>query len=305
MSTADVVSPVTAPGEHHAHSGDGHDHGHGHQPHLAHHFESYEQQFDAGKLGIWLFLVTEVLFFSGLFCAYVVFRVLYPELFAFGHLFLNKELGAINTVVLLVSSLTMALAVRAAQLGQRQVLISMLVVTIACAFVFMGIKYVEYTTKFREGLFPARYFAPTPEALLHAAHMIHDAQSHGAAGHAAGDGAHDEHAADTSHGHDAQAGDHSHEEVNKNGLTAAEQAMVDSVKVPPNAGLFFSIYYCLTGLHGIHIIAGIAAISWILVRSIKGHFTPLYFGPVEYVGLYWHLVDLIWIYLFPLLYLIH
>lgn len=305
MSAADLVPAVAPSGAGHAHDEHGHAHddhdGHGHQPHLAHHFESYEQQFDAGKLGIWLFLVTEVLFFSGLFCAYVVFRVIYPEIFAFGHLFLNKQLGAINTVVLLVSSLTMALAVRSAQLGQRKLLIGMLIATIACAFVFMGIKYVEYTTKFQEGLFPGTAFKPTDEALLHAAHLMHGA--HGVAGH--GEAAH----AEESHGEAGHGDGHAADAKDEHGFTAADRALIETTRknMPqnPNPGLFFSIYFCLTGLHGIHIIGGIAAISWILYRSIQGHFTPLYFGPVEYVGLYWHLVDLIWIYLFPLLYLIH
>lgn len=306
MSTADLVPGVTQDtGAGHAHGEHGHD-DHGHSPHLAHHFESYEQQFDAGKLGIWLFLVTEVLFFSGLFCAYIIFRVLQPEIFAFGHLFLNKELGAINTVVLLVSSLTMALAVRASQLGQQKLLVTMLAITIACAVTFMGIKYVEYSTKFQEGLFPGGMFKPTPAALLHAAHVLHEKH---AAHHGpnlvtpAYDQTHEDPVPAAAAGHDAHGHD-AHGEKDEDGFTAAERKLIDSVHVPNRAGIFFSIYFCLTGLHGIHIIAGVIAISWVLVRSIKGHFTPQYFGPVEYVGLYWHLVDLIWIYLFPLLYLV-
>src|SRR3954454_23401954 len=113
------------------------------EPHLAHHFHSLRQQFDAGKLGIWLFLLAEVLFFSGLFCAYAVYRAAHPEIFNYAHYFLDARLGALNTCVLLVSSLTAALAVRFAQLGQRRMLMLNIVITIVCAFAFLGVKYVE------------------------------------------------------------------------------------------------------------------------------------------------------------------
>lgn len=248
-----------------------HSHGeHAHSPFLAHHFESSEQQFDSCKLGMWLFLVTEVMFFSGLFCAYAVYRANHPEIFVYAHKFLDTNLGAINTIVLLVSSLTMALAVRASQLGQQRVLIINLVLTLLCAGGFLCIKYVEYSHKWHAGLLWAREFHPDLEH-LNASH---------------GEGAHDDHGnGGTSHGNDHAAG------------SAAD--------APRNAGIFFSIYFCLTGLHGIHILAGMGAIVWVLIRSIRGDFTPDYYGPVDFVGLYWHLVDLIWIYLFPLLYLIH
>lgn len=262
-TTADPTIPLpVSSGGHHG-SRDSHDH-HDHPKFLAHHFESAEQQFDSGKLGMWLFLVTEIMFFSGLFCAYAVYRSAHPEIFVYAHKFLDTNLGAINTVVLLVSSLTMALAVRAAQLGQRSALIINLVLTLACAAGFLGIKYVEYSHKWHSGLLWARDFNP---------HLEH------------GDGAHG-----AEHG-DAHAAD-GHEQP-------------DPALAPRNAGIFFSIYFCLTGLHGIHILAGMGAIIWILVRSIRGDFTPEYYGPVDFVGLYWHLVDLVWIYLFPLLYLIH
>ena len=256
------MTAIATPSE--PHVADAH---HDHPAFLAHHFESAEQQFDSGKLGIWLFLVTEIMFFSGLFCAYAVFRASHPEIFVFAHKFLDVNMGAINTVVLLVSSLTMALAVRASQLGQQRVLIINLVLTLLCACGFLGIKYVEYKHKWEAGLLWARDFHPD---------MAHLGGSHGS---------HDAHAAEGD-GHST-----GHAE-----LTAAD--------IPRNAGIFFSIYFCLTGLHGIHILGGMAAIIWILVRSIRGDFSPEYYGPVDFVGLYWHLVDLVWIYLFPLLYLI-
>lgn len=229
-------------------------HGH-HDPHLAHHFESHEQQFDSGKLGIWLFLVTEVLFFSGLFVFYILYRFLHPEVFEYAHHFLDKKLGAVNTIVLLFSSLTMAWAVRCAQLNQRKGLIVTLIITLVCAGAFMVVKYFEYTHKFHNGTVPAGLYSFDP--------------------------------------------------TSEEGKIEAEHVGVAGEEVPKNVGVFFSIYFCMTGLHGIHIVAGMIAITWLLVRAFKGHFNENYFGPVDFVGLYWHLVDLIWIYLFPLLYLIN
>lgn len=269
--------------ESHGHAGDGHgDHGHGHHPFQAHHFDTMEQQFDAGKLGMWLFLITEVLFFSGLFCAYAVFRANHPEVFRYAHQFLDVNMGALNTVVLLFSSLTMALAVRCAQLGQQKGLVINLILTLLCAFGFLVVKYFEYSHKAHEGLLWAGKFSFDPS------------RAHGEHGSASGhDGAAGHHAEATSAG----SAEH-HETADGHGHGGSHGPM------PKNIGIFFSIYFCLTGLHGIHILGGMAAISWILYRSIKGHFGPQYYGPVDYVGLYWHLVDLIWIYLFPLLYLI-
>jgi cytochrome c oxidase subunit 3 len=236
------------------------DHAEEHPPFLAHHFDTHRQQFDASKLGMWIFLVTEVLLFSGLFCAYVIYRANHPEIFIYAHQFLDKNLGALNTAVLIFSSLTMAWAVRSAQLENRRALITLLSITLLCGFVFLGVKAVEYEHKWHEGLLWASRYDP---------------QHHNAAGHEATA----EHA--ESHG-------------------ASEHAVE-----PKNVGLFFSIYFMMTGLHAIHVIAGMAAIGWVLRRSVRGDFTRQYFGPVDFVGLYWHLVDLIWIYLFPLLYLIH
>ncbi|HEX2617169.1 MAG TPA: cytochrome c oxidase subunit 3, partial [Flavobacteriales bacterium] len=153
--------------------GHGHDdHGHGHEahdpihaanPHLAHHFDTPQQQFDAGKLGIWLFLLTEVLFFAGLFCAYTVYRAMHPEVFVYAHYFLDTKMGAINTCVLLISSLTAAWAVRNAQLAEKSKLMLNIVITIACACTFMVVKYVEYSHKFHDGLLPGKHFNPTEQ----------------------------------------------------------------------------------------------------------------------------------------------
>src|SRR6478735_4416864 len=147
-----------AHGGHDAHGAHGHD-----GPHLAHHFDTYQQQFDAGKLGIWLFLLTEVLFFSGLFCAYTVYRGMHPEVFVYAHYFLNTTMGAINTCVLLISSLTAAWAVRNAQLAQRKLLVLNILITIACACTFMVVKFFEYEHKFHDGLLPGPAFHPTEQ----------------------------------------------------------------------------------------------------------------------------------------------
>jgi cytochrome c oxidase subunit 3 len=207
------------------------------QFHVAHHFDNADQQFDSNRMGVWLFLVTEILFFGGLFCAFFIFRSWYFDAFKEANHHLDKVLGAINTMVLIFSSLTMALAVRSAQTNDRQKTVLFLAITIACAFAFMGIKYVEYSHKFHEGLLPGKWF--------------------------------------TAHGFEHQ-----------------------------HAGVFFAVYFMMTGVHGLHVLIGIGLLTWILIRANKGEFSSRYYAPVEGVGLYWHLVDLVWIYLFPLLYLV-
>ncbi len=350
----------------------GHGHGeHGHSPFLAHHFDDPEQQFDSGKLGIWLFLVTEVLFFSGMFCAYAMYRSLHPEVFTFASQYLNETLGAFNTGVLLFSSLSMAWGVRCAQMRQRTGLVICLAITLGCAAMFLGVKAIEYTHKWDLGLLPAGeyvsqflqpahhagispwlyYLSAVPalcvvgfaawyvmavtsgqkrtaevagpllvtalcyflgvfvgiafqnaEAAAHAAE--HGTEVHASATHDDGHGHSGDHGA-ADHG----AADHeTHADVKLVSVTdtpvvpgSPEIAAVDQAG---GAGIFFSIYYCMTGVHAVHILGGMAVLAWLLVRATKDHFNEEYFGPVDYVGLYWHLVDLIWIYLFPLLYLI-
>ncbi len=191
----------------------------------------------AAKMGMWLFLAQEVLFFSGVFLAYAVYRYFYPETFLRAHEFLSVPLGGLNTLVLITSSLTMALAVRAAHTSNRRALIVNLSMTSGFAFVFLAVKSVEYSHKFHEGMLPGKFYA-------------------------------------------------AHEHIE--GL--------------PH--LFFGIYFIMTGLHAIHVIAGIIVLIWILRRGVRGEFDENYYTPVENVGLYWHLVDVIWIFLFPLLYLV-
>ena len=212
-----------------------------HHPRLAHHFNSLGQQSDAAKLGMWLFLGQELLFFSGLFMMYIAARFLYPNTFLAVHELLDWRLGAINTVFLITSSLTMALAVRAAQLGDRKGQLTNLALTIGFGFAFMVVKYIEYTAKFEHGYLPGRAFFNEANALA---------------------------------------------------------------DMPGQPQFFFAIYFVMTGLHGLHVLIGILLLAWIAMRANRDEFKDGWFAPVENVGLYWHLVDLIWIFLFPLLYLV-
>ena len=241
-------------------------------PHLAHHFESRAQQADSAKLGMWLFLVTEILLFGGLFCAYAVYRANHPEIFIYAHQFLDKTLGGINTVVLICSSLTFAWAVRAAQMGNKKLLVRLLAATLLCAFGFLGIKFVEYKHKWEHGLLPGTYFK---------------APGHG-----------EEHDEPSAGGAEPDTDGGGTVDVDPGGGYAA------GASVPRNAQVFFGIYFVMTGLHALHVIAGMAVIVWLILRARKGHFSADYFAPVDLGGLYWHLVDVIWIFLFPLLYLI-
>ncbi len=355
-----------------SHAHDSHDASHGHDEHAhmpfqAHHFDDPEQQFDAGKLGIWLFLVTEVLFFSGMFCAYALYRSLHPEVFTFASQYLNETLGATNTGVLLFSSLTMAWGVRCAQLRQRTGLVICLAITLGCAAVFLGVKAIEYTHKWDMGLLPAgEYVSQYLQTSHHeglsswlyvlsavpamcvvgfgvwyvmsvisgnkqkaeiagpflvtalcyflgvfigivfqnaeaAAHAEHETAAHASDSHA--DQGHSDHS-DAAHGVKSEpmlpGKLVNHVEPN----SAPGAPTLAAVDQAGGAGVFFSIYYCMTGVHAVHILGGIAVLGWLLIRATKDHFNEEYFGPVDYVGLYWHIVDLIWIFLFPLLYLI-
>jgi len=357
------------------HSDHADDHHHDHPSWLAHHFDDAEQQFDSGKLGMWLFLVTEVLFFSGMFCAYALYRNRNPEVFEFCSSFLNEKLGAINTGVLLFSSLTMAWAVRAAQLRQHQLLVGMLGATLGCAAIFLGVKAVEYSHKWELGLLPGKLYVaqmgghhgahhgylemictvPAIVTALCALYAIYawasksvfhqkvagplvtagfcffggvllgqylEAQEEAAAEHGKHHASHslvEGHVDHGSHDHAAASDTHTddHGAMASKGVSSASAGSPDvyiaaeELKTPnadvnqkSMAGLFFSIYYCMTGVHAIHIIGGMVVITWLIIKAAREEFHEQYFGPVDNVGLYWHLVDFIWIYLFPLLYLI-
>jgi cytochrome c oxidase subunit III len=288
---------------------------HDRSPHLAHHFDTRDQQFQAGKLGIWLFLATEILLFGGLFCAYAVYRANHPEIFAYAHQYLDTKLGGTNTLVLICSSLTMAWAVRCAQRGQRRGLILNLFLTLVCACGFLSIKYVEYHHKWKHGLLWGARFQPDVAPGEHEPSAAHPAV---AATHPATPPT--TRSAPPPTTASAPATTRPTDERSKIAPAAAgppglapDLSVDDStsggphgiLKRPSNVHIFFGIYFAMTGLHGLHVLAGMTVIVWLLVGALRGRFGPDYFAPVDFGGLYWHLVDLIWIYLFPLLYLIH
>jgi cytochrome c oxidase subunit III len=274
-----------------------------------------------------------VLFFAGLFCAYTVYRGMRPEVFVYAHYFLDTKLGAVNTCVLLISSLTAAWAVRNAQLRQQKLLMINIVVTIACACTFMVVKYFEYSHKVHDGLLWGPNFHPKeqvwelpafkkkhPEAAEYAEKLAEHAKKKAATpanapaspAPAATAGA-AEHATGAQHAAAEAARDESIARPTREqiepllaaGLIGERAEQREGVSRPRNAHVFFSIYFFMTGLHGLHVLIGIGIWIWLLIKASKGVFGPYYFGPIDYAALYWHLVDLIWIYLFPLLYLIH
>lgn len=216
------------------------DHHHPHHPALVHHFDSLAEQHEAASLGMWTFLVTEVLFFGGALMAYSIYRSWYPDAFASASHHLDITLGAFNTAVLIVSSLTMALAVHAAQLGEMAKLKRFLIFTMILGAAFLVVKGFEYREKYLEGHIPGLFrfdYHEEPQFFAH-------------------------------------------------------------------AQIFFSIYFVLTGLHALHMLVGLGIMIWMYTWVQKGVIDEEYNSPIEIAGLYWHFVDIVWIFLFPLLYLI-
>lgn len=291
-------------------------HAHDHPDFLQHHWDTPVQQFEAGKMGMWLFLATEVLLFGGLFVAYAVWRGNHPDMFRFGSRYLNTTMGAINTAVLIASSLTMAAAVTMAQRNKRGALIILLSLTLAGAITFLVIKYFEYTHKFREGWYPGVMLYERP---AHAESWIDDYPTP----RLAGEGSSPVVPAAFAGGPVAEPTTVPPPAVAPAGVDAAALAEMDGIAAdhdehgrthllhpaqdpdrPANAHMFFNIYFMMTGLHGIHVTAGVFMLSWLIWGAARGRFTSAYFTPVDLGGLYWHIVDLIWIFLFPLFYLI-
>ena len=207
------------------------------EPALKHHFDDLGQQHEAAMLGMWLFLGTELLFFGGLFTAYMLYRVWYPGTFGAASRTLDITLGTVNTMVLITSSLTMALAVHAAATDERRKLMAFLAATMVLGAVFLGIKGLEYYHKFVEHHIPGfgfQFEGPAPE----------------------------------------------------------------------RANLFFSLYFAMTGLHALHMIIGLGIMTVMLIMAWRGRFSARWHTPIEISGLYWHFVDIVWIFLFPLLYLV-
>jgi len=205
----------------------------------AHHFRDAEHEFITVKNGMWLFMLQEILFFAPLFVAYLTFKFFYFDDFQISADKLDWQLGAVNTVILIISSFTVVRAVVAAQKGNQEAVIENLIYTIVCGLGFMVVKAIEYSHKFHDGVLPGKWM--TNEALLEAA---------------------------------------------------------------PQSPLFYSLYFMMTGLHALHVAVGIGLFVWLIIRAKRGEFGPKYYTPLEMVGLYWHFVDLVWIYLFPLLYLV-
>lgn len=204
---------------------------------LSHHFDDLKQQREAVTLGMWVFLVTEIMMFGGLFLGYTIYRGMFSAAFAEGSHHLDVLLGGINTAVLITSSLTMAMAVHSAQVGNRRLLALFLALTMLFGLTFLGIKVIEYSHKFHEHLVPGSHFVWNGD-LFQGAHV------------------------------------------------------------------FFSFYFCMTGLHALHMIVGLGILSFLLIRAFKGRYDGGNDSQIEVTGLYWHFVDIIWIFLFPLLYLI-
>jgi cytochrome c oxidase subunit III len=302
----------------------------GRPAHVQHHFETELQQFDSDKLGMWLFLVTEILLFGGLFCAYAVYRANHPDIFIYAHKYLDKTLGGINTVVLITSSFTMAWAVRAAQLGQRRLLITLLTLTLLGGCGFLGIKSVEYEHKWKHGLLWGTRYNPIAEEHAAGTASVEGTDTPAPAAAAPAPSLPAPAAAATAAPsapaipadappsyipHDAVGGlAPDHTTLAPGGSSPSGLAYLPGdppppaghvVEQPEKVHLFFGIYFAMTGLHAIHVIAGMIAIFIVLLHAIRGTYKGGYFTPVDLTGLYWHLVDLVWIFLFPLLYLIH
>lgn len=230
------------------------------------HFQTLEQQRESATFGMWVFLATEVLFFGGMFLTYTINRHAYFTAFGVGSNDLDITLGTTNTLVLILSSFTMAMAVWCAQTGKKKLVPLFLVLTLVLGCAFLGIKFVEYKQKFHHHLVPGRSFDISY-------HVNHPAP-----------------------GDDPKEIAFEKEELAK--------ALASDPDTNSHAQLYFSLYFAMTGLHALHMVVGAGLVMWLIGASLKGRFTPHYHTPVENIGLYWHFVDIVWIYLFPLFYLI-
>jgi cytochrome c oxidase subunit 3 len=208
------------------------------EPELRHHFDDSAQQLHSATLGMWVFLITEIMFFGGMFGGYTVYRGMYPDAFASTSQFMNVTIGAINTGVLIFSSFTMVMAVRSAQLGQKKTLIGFLALTLILGCVFLTLKYVEYHEKWVDHHIPGPGFQYADSRYFHQAQIL------------------------------------------------------------------FFLYFAMTGMHAIHMIVGAGMLAALIIMAARNRFSSTWFTPVEMIGLYWHFVDIVWIFLFPLLYLI-
>lgn len=285
-------------------------HEHYHAPGLQHQFENMKQQEESASVGMWFFLAQEIMFFGGMFTVYLLYRWKFPMAFAAGSNHLDAFLGGVNTLVLIVSSLTMALAVYYAQRGNRNMQVIMIILTMIFGAGFLGVKAIEYTDKYNHGLVPFSNWNLRTK-----------------------DGEHKESKAGLTLPFEtkvvaAEKGKDEHPYSNKTGvfqwkdtslakmaeekgfLTDAEKigyfsnGKIDEQKFADKVRIFFWIYFCMTGLHALHMVIGLGIMAWLLWRAWLGTFSAEYYSPVEISGLYWHFVDIVWIFLFPLLYLL-
>ncbi len=299
-----------------AHALDTHEY---HPPGLQHQFEDMGQQQESSSIGMWMFLVQEIMFFGGLFTVYLVFRSRYPMAFAAGSNHLDVVMGATNTLVLIVSSLTMALAVHYAQLGKRNLQVILIILTMILGATFLGVKAIEYTNKYKEGIVPVSGLNLKTDKEIkesdESTGTLHQPVGRQDPNESlnTGEGEHGSHEekyinprgdfqwTDTSLVAQAQQGGY---------LTNAEKigyfanGEISQAKFQDKVRIFFWIYFVMTGLHALHMIIGLGIMSWLLWKAWMGSFTAEYYAPVEISGLYWHFVDIVWIFLFPLLYLL-
>jgi cytochrome c oxidase subunit 3 len=276
-----------------------------HEPGLQHQFEDMGQQEESVSIGMWMFLVQEIMFFGGLFTAYLVYRSKFPMAFAAGSNHLDVVMGFTNTLVLIVSSLTMALTVYFAQKGNRMKQVILILLTMLFGATFLGVKVVEYTDKYNHGLVPVagwnRRVKEDPNAEQAAEHAKPCWEHAEGAEHAYVNPRGEFQWADCSLVKYAQE---------KNFLTQSEQigyfssGQIDADKFRDKVRIYFWIYFVMTGLHALHMIVGLGLMTWLLYSAFKYTYNADYYMPVEMSGLYWHFVDIVWIFLFPLLYLL-
>ena len=287
------------------------EHGHYHQPGLQHQFEDMKQQEESVSIGMWMFLVQEIMFFGGLFTVYLVFRSKFPMAFAAGSNHLDPFWGGLNTLVLIVSSLTMALTVYYAQKGNRNMQVILIIATMFFGSVFLGVKVVEYRDKYEHGLVPvtgwnkkskegehvrSEPFTLPFETRVSASEAVEQV----------------EHKANPRGEFTIPESDLKLARMAEEGnfLTESERngyysnGVLDVNKFRDKVRIFFWIYFVMTGLHALHMIIGLGLMAWLLWKAWSGIFSHEYFAPVEMAGLYWHFVDIVWIFLFPLLYLL-
>ncbi len=257
MAEHALPSTIAVAGAPAAHADHAHGHANGHDPFLRHHFETIEQQHEASSFGMWLFLLTEFMLFGGMFMAYMVYRNWYYPAFAAGSQQLNLVFGTVNTLILITSSVTMALAVHAARVRKQGTLVRLLIATIVLGVVFLGIKANEYKEKYDKHHIPGANFSIE---------------------------------------------EFTHPPLDAHGKPVTPALGIDMAE---KTQTYFSLYFAMTGMHALHMIIGLGLLTFLAFRASQGAYTHGYFSSLENIGLYWHFIDIVWTFLFPLLYLVN